>query len=287
MASAADLKRTLSKLGLDFLFDILNKANIDPTIDVSSEDQLANYIDSDPNAQTYMKERFKGNDLRIQNGMRPLKPSEYIDQEQAYIARLRDNGLPVGFYDSPADLAKLIGGDVGVTEFDARIRQGYQAALKAPQSVKNQLQQLYGVTDQELAAYFLDPTRAADIMGRKKSSELFGRQIEAAQIAAQGQMQAGMKIDAQTAEELAAQGVSESMAQTGFTQLSEQQQLFQTNIGERDISQQEQIAGTFNTNAQARQAIAARKRSRKAAFEAGGSLGLSQTGVTGLGTAGQ
>jgi hypothetical protein len=287
MASAADLKRTLSSLGLDFLFDILNRANIDPTIDVSDENQLANYIDANPDAQTYMKERFKGNEYRIQNGLRPLKPSEYVDQEQAYLQRLKDNGLPVGFYDSPADLAKLIGGDVGVTEFDARIRQGYQAAMKAPQAVKNQLQQLYGVTDQELAAYFLDPTRAADIMGRKKSADLFGRQIEAAQIAAQGQTQAGMQINAQTAEELAAQGVSASMAETGFSQIRDQQQLFQTNIGEEDISQQEQISGTFGTNAQARQAIANRKRSRKAAFESGGSLGLSQTGVTGLGTAGQ
>lgn len=159
--------------------------------------------------------------------------------------------------------------------------------MKAPQAVKNQLQQLYGVTDQELAAYFLDPTRAADIMGRKKSADLFGRQIEAAKIAAQGQTQAGMKIDVQTAEGLAAQNVSEDMAQTGFTQLNEQQQLFQSNIGEQDITQQEQISGIFGTNAQARQAIANRRRSRKAAFESGGSLGLSQTGVAGLGTVGQ
>lgn len=286
MASAADLQRTLNNLGLGFLFDILSRANIDPTIDVSDQNQLSNFINVNPEAQSYMKERFKGNEFRIQNGLRPLKPSEYIEQEQSYISRLRENGMPIGFYDSPADLAKLIGGDVGVTEFDARLRQGYQAAVKAPASVKKQLKELYGVTENDLAAYFLDPTVATDIMGRKKSAALFGRQIEASQIAAQGQIQAGMQVDAQTAEELAAQGISEEMAQTGFTQLSEQQQLFQSNIGEQDISQQEQIAGTFGTNAQARQAIAARKRSRKATFEAGGSLSATSAGVTGLGTAG-
>lgn len=287
MATAADLKRTLSRLGLDFLFDILNRANIDPTIDVSDQNQLANFIDANPDTQAYMKERFKGNDLRVQAGLRPLKPSEYIEQEQSYISRLRENGMPLGFYDSPADLAKLIGGDVGVTEFDARLRQGYQAAMKAPQAVKQQLQELYGVTQSDLAAYFLDPTTATDILGRKKSASLFGRQIEASQIAAQGQIQAGMQLNTQTAEELAAQGITADVAETGFRQLNEQQQLFQTNIGEQDISQEEQIAGTFNTNAQARQAIANRKRSRKASFEAGGSLASTTAGITGLGTVGQ
>lgn len=286
MATAADLRRTLNQLNLGFLFDILNRANIDPTIDVSDQNQLANYIDANPDAQSYMKERFKGNEYRVAAGMRPLKPTEYIEQEQSYLSRLRENGMPVGFYDSPEDLAKLIGGDVGVTEFDARIKQGYQAAMKAPQAVRQQLQNLYGVTDSELASYFLDPTRATDIMGRKKSASLFGRQIEASQIAAQGQVQAGMRLNAQTAEELAAQGVTADTAETGFRQLNEQQQLFQTNIGEEEISQEQQISGTFGTNAQARQAIANRRRQRRASFESGGSLGVAQTGVTGLGTVG-
>lgn len=287
MATAADLQRTLNKLNLGFLFDILNRANIDPTIDVSDQNQLANYIDANPDAQSYIKERFKGNEYRVAAGMRPLKPTEYIEQEQSYIARLRENGMPVGFYDSPEDLAKLIGGDVGVTEFDSRIKQGYQAAMKAPQAVRQQLQNLYGVTDSELASYFLDPTRATDIMGRRKSASLFGRQIEASQIAAQGQMQAGMQLTAQTAEELAAEGVSADTAETGFRQLSEQQELFSSNLaGEQAISQEQQVSGTFGTNAQARQAIANRRRQRKASFEQGGSLGVAQTGVSGLGTAG-
>ncbi len=287
MATAADLQRTLDSLNLGFLFDILNRSNMDPTIDVEDRDQLSRYIDSNPEAQTMMKERFKGNEYRVANGMRPLKPSEYIEQEQAYISRLRDNGMPVGFYDSPADLARLIGGDVGAVEFDSRLRRGYQAALNAPQAVKRQLKELYGVDDADLAAYFLDPTRATDVIGRKKNAELFGRQIEAAQIAAQGQTQAGMRLTAQTAEELAAAGVTAQEAETRFATLADQRDLFQTQLqGETAITQEEQIGGTFGTNAAARQAIAERKRRRAAAFESGGSLGGTSTTAVGLTTAG-
>jgi hypothetical protein len=287
MASAADLQRTLDSLGLGFLFDILSRANIDPTIDVKNKDQLSTFIDASPDAQVLIKERFKGNDIRVANGLRALKPSEYIEQEQAYILRLQNNGMPIGFYDSPGDLAKLIGGDVAPTEFDARLRQGYQAAMNAPQSVKQQLQSIYGVTESDLAAYFLDPTTATDIIGRKKNANLFGRQIQAAEIAAQGQSQAGLQLGLQTAEELGAQGVSTAMAQTGFAKIREEQQLFTGSVNETDIGVAEQISGTFSTNAEARKKIEERRQKRVAGFKGGGSIVTTQAGNVGLGTVGQ
>lgn len=293
MATPADLQKTLKTLGLDFLYDILDKANIDPTIDVTNVDQLSTFIDSNKQAQDAMKVRFSGNDIREKNGLRRLKPNEYIQQEQDYLARLQARGMPIGFYDSQAELAKFIGSDVGVTELDARISQGYQAAQRAPQSVKDQLASLYNITEKDLAAYYLDPTKATDIvMSKSKNAELFGRQINAAQIAAQGQIQAGIQLERGTAEDLAAQGITGETAQTGFTQIQEQQQLFATTTaeaasGQQAISQAEQISGTFGTNAAARQAIASRKRKRTAEFQQGGSLLASQAGNIGLGTVGQ
>jgi len=287
MASAADLQRTLDSLGLGFLFDILSRANIDPTIDVNNKDQLSTFIDASPDAQALIKERFKGNDLRVANGLRPLKPSEYIEQEQAYILRLQNSGMPIGFYDSPDDLAKLIGGDVAPTEFDSRLRQGYQAAMNAPQSVKQQLQSIYGVTESDLAAYFLDPTRATDIIGRKKNANLFGRQIQAAEIAAQGQTQAGIQLGLQTAEDLAAQDVSTAVAQTGFAKIRDEQQLFTGFGNETNIGVAEQISGTFSTNAEARKKIEERRQKRVGSFKGGGSTVTTQAGNVGLGTVGQ
>ena len=114
------------------------------------------------------------------------------------------------------------------------------------------------------------------------------RQARSAQIAAQATQQAGFTLGQQQAEELARAGVTPDQAQRDFTVLGDTQELFSTTLaGETAITQQEQIAGTFNTNAEARQKIAARKRGRQAAFEAGGSFATGQTGVAGLSTVGQ
>jgi hypothetical protein len=288
MATSADLQTALNKFGLGFLFNILMGANIDPNIDVSNIDVLNNLIETNPDTQTAIKQRFKGNEGRIAAGLPALKPSEYIAAEKAYVERLAANGMPVGFYDQPDDLAKLIAGRVSAVEFDNRLQRGYLAAQAAPASVKQQLQDLYGVNDADLAAYFLDPTRATDIVGRKKNADLFSRQLQAAQISAQAQQQANIQLGVTTAEELAAQGVSPEAAQQRFAAIGEQQGLFQAGMqGETAISQEEQIAGTFGTNAEARQAIARRKRSRQAGFETGGGFASRQSEQTGLTTIGQ
>jgi len=287
MSSPAQLQKTLDGLGLGFLFPILNRLVTDPTVDATNEDAVSRYIESDAGSQDAIKKRFIGNEGRVKAGLQPLTPKEYIQAEQSYTQALKNNGMPQGFYDQPEDLQKLISGNVSAVEFNNRIQQGYLAARSAPQSVKDQLANLYGITDQDLAAYFLDPTKATDVIkGKEKNAFTFGRQIQAAQIAAQGQSQAGIQLGMGTAEELAAQGITATEAQQGFGQIGAQQELFNPLQGEQAITQEQQISGTFGTNAQARQAIAARRRSRQAAFETGGGFATTQ-GASALGTVGQ
>lgn len=286
MATAADLQRTLSTLGLDFLFPVIQGIVADPNVDVKDVDAVSNAIDANPAAKESIKKRFAGNEGRVAAGLQPLKPAEYIALEREYVDTLRRSGLPVGFYDQPDDLAKLIAGSVSPVELMNRVNQGYKAAVNAPQNVKQQLTELYGITDADLAAYYLDPTRAVDVMGRRKTADLFGRQIESARIAAEAQTQAGMQLTAGTAEQLAAQGISASEAAQGFTNVATQQELYQGIGQEQTIGTEQQIAGEFGPAA-ARKAIAERRRRRTAAFEAGGSLATTTTGVSGLMTAGQ
>ena len=287
MSSPAELKKTLDSLSLGFLFPILSRLITDPSIDIEDEDAVSKYIEADTASQDAIKKRFIGNEGRVRAGRQPLTPKEYIQAEQTYALALQNNGMPQGFYDQPDDFAKLIGGNVSAVEFNNRIQQGYMAAKAAPQAVKNQLATLYGVTDQELAAYFLDPTKATDVIGRDKNSTLFARQIQAAQISAQGQSQAGIQLGMGTAEELAAQGYSPADAQQKFEQISTTQELFNPLAGEQVISQEQQVTGTFGTNAEARKAIADRKRKRQTAFETGGGFAQTQTGASGLSTVGQ
>jgi hypothetical protein len=288
MSTPADLQSSLDKLGLGFLFTFLNDLIADPNIDKTDVDAVGRYIDTSPDTkiQSAIKERFIGNEGRVKAGFQPLKPNEYIQAEQSYIDRLKNNGLPQGFYDQPKDLAKLIAGTVSPIEFENRIQQGYLAAQAAPQSVKNQLQSLYGVTESDMAAYFLDPTRAEDVMGRKKSANLFAQAQRAAEIAAQAQTQANIQVSRLTAEELGAQGITTSAAQAGFAEIGAQQELYNPLMGEQAITQEQQIGAALNTNAEARKAVANRRRSRQAAFETGGGFASTQ-GASALGIVGQ
>jgi len=226
------------------------------------------------------KERFKGNEARIKAGLPAYDPGTYISVENALRGTLRASGLPRGFYDTETQLRNFIEQDISPNELSARINEGYRAALNAPQQVRDELQTLYGMTDSDLASYYLDPTVALDVLRTR---------TQAAQIAAQSRQQTGAALPKQEAEELARQGVTESEARQGFSAIAQQQGLFQAQMaGEQAVSREEQIAGTFGTSAAAAQRIATRRRRRQAEFEAGG--GFAQTNqftIGGLGTATQ
>lgn len=193
--------------------------------------------------------------------------------------------MPAGFYDDPKDFQNFIAQDVSPEELAGRIDLGYQAVRNAPQNVVTEFKRLYGVSDGELAAYFIDPERARPTFDRYEAE----RQARSAAISAQAQQQAQLTLQTQEAEALARAGISTEQAQAGFTDIAESQGLFAGQMqGEQAVSQAEQIGATFGTNAQARQAIAARRRRRTAQFEAGGSFaGQGQGSATGLTTVGE
>lgn len=219
--------------------------------------------------------RFPGMAKRAAAGFNAISEQEYIDLEQSYRRTLRAAGLPAGFYDDQGDFGNLIGGDVSVAEVGQRIQQGYQAVAQANPQVINEMRRLYGVDDSALAAYFLDPERATPILLR---------QAQAAQIAGQATLQAGREISAAQAEELAIAGVSEEQARQGFQTIGQAGELFVALPGttEQAISEQEQIAGVFGTQAAAQQRLRQRQRERQAIFEAGGRFAGQGTTVTGL-----
>lgn len=220
------------------------------------------------------KERFKGNEARIKAGLPALDPGTYIATENALRQTLRASGLPRGFYDTETQLRQFIEQDISPNELSSRVNEGYRAALNAPQQVRDELQQLYGLTESDLAAYYLDPTVAVDVLRTR---------TQAAQIAAQARQQTGSGLLAQQAEELARQGVTEARAREGFGVIAQQQGLFEAQMaGEQAVSREEQIAGTFGTSAAAQQRIATRRRRRQAEFEAGGGFAAGQGGVIGL-----
>lgn len=150
------------------------------------------------------KQRFAGNEARRRAGLPVLSPAQYLATEQSYRQVLQAAGLPKGFYDSPADFTGWIAGDVSATEIKSRADEASAVANGNPQ-LRDAMKQMYGVSDGDIAAYFLDQSRA---------EPLLRKQEQAAEIAAAG-LQRGF-APSQYAEQFAAQGITASQAQQGY-----------------------------------------------------------------------
>ena len=276
------IKTFLSAYGLDSaeIIKILDDALLDdPTqFDGPNGKQLA--LISVRGTAAY-KERFKANEYRIANGYTVKSEDEIIGLENEFKATLKANSLPQGFYDKQEDFNNFIGRDVSPNELNARVSQGYNAVMQAEPGTKAELKQLYGLSDGDIAAFFIDPTRFNESSAIKKA--------QAAQIASEARRQAGFALDVTSAEALATElGGDRGAAMRGFQQIGTTQELLGMNLqGETALSQEEQIAGTFGTNQAAAQRIATRKRKRQATFEQGGGFAQTQQGMTGLSTVGQ
>jgi len=274
--SASDeLKAVLRRYNLEGLFDALNKSVIADVTLVRNPDALFGSIRETP----IYKERFKGNADRMSKGLPELSEAEYINQELSYKTNLKNLGMPKGFYDTQEAFANFIANDISPVELAQRIQQGYNAVTQANPEVINQLKRMVpDLTNGDIAAYFLDPT---------KSGQEIERKARAAQISAAGVTQGGMQITTAQAEQLAQQGVTAEQAQQGFTQLGQQAQLFNTTLmGEQALTQEDIVAGTLTNEQAAAQRIAKRRRGRTASFETGGSFagqGGQQTGLTTVG----
>jgi hypothetical protein len=264
----------LKQYGLESLTDFVG--NLIFKEDITSGEMILARLRSDKGAagEVYRK-RFAGNEARRAAGMNVVSEAEYLAMENTYRQIMRSAALPTNLFDQPDDLAALIGGDVSAQELSTRINDGYQAVQQSNPEVINQMRRLYGVSEGDLAAYFLDPTRATPYLIR---------QAQSAQIAGQAQLQAGQEISMTQAEQLATAGITQEQAQAGFQTIAQSQELFGPLAGtnEATIGVEEQIAGIFGQSAAAQQRIRQRQRERQATFEAGGRFAGQGSTVTGL-----
>ena len=279
--SAFDIiRQTLSFYGLQDLVSVVESRFGDTIRGDDTIDSIGiKLADTDE-----FKKRFPANEILKEQGKQRYSVSQYLQLESTYRSVLQSRSMPAGFYDQPADFQNFIAQDVSPDELGARIDLGYQAVRNAPRNVVDEFERLYGIKEGDLAAYFIDPERAKPTFDRFEAE----RQARSAQISAQAQQQAQITLERQQAETLARAGITQETAQQGFTAISEQQGLFAPQMaGEEAVSQAEQIGAAFGTNAAARQAIERRRRSRRAAFEAGGGVAETQQGIVGLRTVGQ
>jgi hypothetical protein len=222
--------------------------------------------------------RFPGMAARQAAGLPAISEGDYLDFETKYKTLMRNAGLPTGFYDSPDDFAKFIGGGVEPDELGRRIQNGYQAVAQADPSVLATMRQFYGVTDGELAAYMLDPQRA---------TSLIEQQVATAQIGAAAARQGfGQAADRAASERMQRLGVTGQEASQAFGTLGRSRELLTAlDRGETALDVTETaLALTGRGSAEAAQRFATQARRRVARFEGGGRFATQGQEVTGLRT---
>lgn len=250
----------LATYGLGDLSDyVYNEIIAKETVNINNPDAIIFAIREQP---AYQK-RFAGNAARLKKGLSELDPASYIGLENQFRQTLQSNGLPANFYDQPDDFQAFIEGDVSPSELNERVQQGYRAVADADPAVKEQMKNLYGVSEGQLAAYFLDPQRTAPLLTR---------QAQAANIAARGLEQGGIQLTGQFAENLASRGISEQQARAGFAEVGALGELKQTFAGETALSGEQLAGAAFGIDVAAQQELERRKRLRTGEFAGGGSF---------------
>jgi len=270
-SARAIIRDYLTELGLGDLEDLLY-SNVIADQDFSPQ-RLVMEIRGTPQYAA----RFPGMAARRDAGMSAISEGAYIALENGYKDVMRRAGLPMGFYDSNDDFSQFIGRNISVSELETRVQRGYQAVAQADPSVVASMRQFYGVTDGELAAYMLDPTRA---------ESLILQQVSTAQIGAAAARQGfGQAADRTAAERMQRLGVTEQEAEQAFGTLARSRELLTPlERGETALDVTETALGLTGRNAEAQQRLATQARRRTARFEGGGRFATSGQEVTGLRT---
>ena len=270
----SSMNAVLANYGLSDLADyVYNEIIVKETVNLNNPDAIIFAIREQP---AYQK-RFSANKERVKNGFDELDPASYIALEDQYRATLSANGMPVSFYDSKDDFDAMIGGSVSNAELQSRIQDGYRAVQDADPEVKRQMRELYGVSEGDLAAYFIDPNRMKPLLVAAD----YKRQAEAAKIAARGVELAGIQLTGGLAEDLARRGITEAKAQAGFTEIGKLGELTTQLSGEAALSQEQIVGQQFGTDTKAAQELEKRRRRRIGEFAGGGGFARTQGETSG------
>lgn len=264
----ATLKSLLDQYGLGSLADWAWQQLL--------ENHSPNQILLDLYNQPEFKARFPGIEERQKKGLPPISPGEYIAYENAAGQIMRAAGFPPGFYDHPDDFTSFISNNVSVAEVSQRASLYQQAAYQAPPEVRQQLRDLYGITEGHIAAYLADPDRALP---------LIQQQYQAATIGGEATLQHFGPLSQSEAERLAALGVTDQQAAQGFGQVAHAAELFQSLPGEQDAPGRKTALGVVAGDQAAIDEVTRQGEKRKAQFQSGGSFATGKNGFSGLGSA--
>ena len=263
------LSDRFSKYGLSSLVGKVR----DLIINGATEDTITIQLQETPEYQR----RFRANQDRIKKGLSVLTPAEYLNMEDAYRQILRSYGL--NQFDTDDYVSQFISNDISAAELSNRVVNAVQRVRNADPAISQTLREFYGIGQNDLVAYVLDPNQQLPKIER---------QISAAEIGTAARRQ-GIQPGVAVAEQLAAQGVTQAEAQRGYATIADilptaekLSGIYGTTLDKYGLEEGEQEV--FNTLASAQ-----RKRQRligREAAEFSGQSGISRSAL-GTSTGGQ
>lgn len=198
--------------------------------------------------------------------------------EQQVSTSMRLAGLPTWFYDEPAELQQLMSQNISAVEVEQRLGEAWIRTQQTDPEIRQAFDQFYGVGDGDaaLAAFFLDPQRT--VVSLERASR-------AAYTAGMGR-RAGLNINQEIAERVAATGRTEGAIQQDLQEISRLGSVFEETMGERDTDLQAGTTGVEAVmlgSAEAQQAIERRITQRRSQVQSqsGGAL-VTERGAVGL-----
>lgn len=205
------LKEVFINYGLEELVPAITKLmsnNVGPN-------QASLMLKTNPEYNAAYIKRFAGNEARRKAGLNVLSEAEYLDLENSYTQTLNAFGLK-NYFGATTEakrnaMANIIGSDISATEFKDRVDTVVTRVNNADPKIKETLKTFYGIKEDDLTSYFLNP---ADNLPKLQEK------VAAAEIGAAAANQK-LAYSKATAEDLAKFGITKAQAQEGYSTIGE------------------------------------------------------------------
>ena len=218
------------------------------------------------NTKSYYERFGKVNEARLAQGYKALDEKTIVGMEDEYQKVLTSYNMPTGFYDQTTDFQSFLKNNL--TNVDvANIIQAYRdfVTTGTDSNVRKQLKDLYGIGDEALTAYMIDPTKGQGIL-----EQIAGKNMNTAAALIEG-------LTAEQAQMAQAYGAGSLGYGSQRQKYSQVQQELQTTgnlaaIYGENFGAKEAIAAEFGGDVQAQAQAARIKATGAAAF--GGTSGV-------------
>ena len=219
--------------------------------------------------------RFPAMGQRRELGLPAISETDYLNIERQYRSVMQAAKLPSTFHDEPADFTEWIAGDVSPQEFQERVVLAETARDSADAETRRLLSDFYDISDGDLTAYYLDPTRAETIFEDR-------RRLESAGLAAASRQTVGQALEMETAEALQAESVQRREIQQ---RLGQRAGLTGELLGSEAMTASEIAEGEFGLDVEAIATLRRRREGRVAGFRGTAGALTTGAGITGFGAA--